>query len=456
MSSVSSKSQGAKSPKQFQLPAVLNDELRAQALYAPFRERSVNPENYDSKMKFWKDIILEFCLHRGTSTFSKYELLQTFSIGQRVPSCLDTVIGEMQRSGLIRPRLEYEYDPSNGWTGWAVLRFWKNPLHKIKNAVLSPNSAQQDHMFVHLTAMKKYCKDLQAIFENPPFSGAIFCYEELKNSIFASTKMSEDCLVLCLQTLSCQNKIGLHYRQNVDGNNNQIIHLVKIPSASHPSVIINESDIGLHNLHTTRQLLLKQLENLEFQVAENEEKARQYIKENKRLLAKTYLRKKHLLEKSHAKRSDALHNIESLMSNLDDAKHNGVILDAYKYGTKALQEILKSSNLTYDNVEEIVSDLRETIDTNSDLQEIIAKTSTSECLSTEEEDELERELKGLFADQAAASSPIIPGKAPANDSQITQPQKIEISDAELIAMLDELEVEQKTPANSFSVSEATI
>lgn len=70
-------------------------------------------------------------------------------------------------------------------------------------------------------------------------------------------------------------------------------------AASHPSVIINESDIGLHNLHTTRQLLLKQLENLEFQVAENEEKARQYIKENKRLLAKTYLRKKHLLEKSH-------------------------------------------------------------------------------------------------------------------------------------------------------------
>lgn len=154
MNSVSSKSQGAKSPKQFQLPAVLNDELRAQALYAPFRERSVNPENYDSKMKFWKDIILEFCLHRGTSTFSKYELLQTFSIGQRVPSCLDTVIGEMQRSGLIRPRLEYEYDPSNGWTGWAVLRFWKTPLHKIKNAVLSPNSGQQDHMFVHLTAMK--------------------------------------------------------------------------------------------------------------------------------------------------------------------------------------------------------------------------------------------------------------------------------------------------------------
>lgn len=49
----------------------------------------------------------------------------------------------------------------------------------------------------------------------------------------------------------------------------------------------------------TQTSLLKQLENLELDIKENEGKAHQYIKENKRQLAKTYLRKKHLMEKNH-------------------------------------------------------------------------------------------------------------------------------------------------------------
>ncbi|XP_061396251.1 charged multivesicular body protein 7 [Musca vetustissima] len=440
------------SPNKFPLPSVLRDDARVQALYGPFRERSVNPENYDSKMKFWKDTIVEFCLHKGMATFSKNELLHTFTVGQRVPSCLDTVIDEMKKNGLIRPRLEYEYDPANGWAGWAVLRLWKTPLNRIKNVILPTNTRQLGHMEY------KYCCNLQSIFEKPPYPGSIYSFEEVKNNISALLNISEDCLVLCLRTLFCQQQIGLRYRQNAnaDGNNNEMIHLIKIPSTSNSSVTVDDSDIALHNLQITRQSLLKQLEHLELQISENEEKTRQYIRENKRLLAKTYLRKRHLLEKSHVKRSDALHNIESLISNIDDAKHNGVILDAYKYGTKALQDVLKTSNLTFDNVEEVVSDMRETLDMNNDLQETIAKATPSECLSTDEEDELERELKELFGDRSAPSSTNIPDVWPTSDSRESASQKIEISDAELIAMLDGLDVEQKTPVNSFSISDANI
>lgn len=65
------------------------------------------------------------------------------------------------------------------------------------------------------------------------------------------------------------------------------------------SVEITETDHAVHNLKMTQASLLKQLENLEEDIKENEEKARQYIKENKRQLAKTYLRKKLLKEKNH-------------------------------------------------------------------------------------------------------------------------------------------------------------
>lgn len=62
---------------------------------------------------------------------------------------------------------------------------------------------------------------------------------------------------------------------------------------------ITEADHALHNLQVTQSNLLQQLEKLETDIKDNENKARQYLTDNKRMLAKTYLRKKHLLEKNH-------------------------------------------------------------------------------------------------------------------------------------------------------------
>lgn len=49
----------------------------------------------------------------------------------------------------------------------------------------------------------------------------------------------------------------------------------------------------------TQASLLNQLEALEEDIKANDAKARQYVKENKRQLAKTYLRKRRLLEQNH-------------------------------------------------------------------------------------------------------------------------------------------------------------
>lgn len=55
----------------------------------------------------------------------------------------------------------------------------------------------------------------------------------------------------------------------------------------------------MHNLEMTQASLLNQLEALEEDIKANDAKARQYVKENKRQLAKTYLRKRRLLEQNH-------------------------------------------------------------------------------------------------------------------------------------------------------------
>lgn len=148
------------------------------------------------------------------------------------------------------------------------------------------------------------------------------------------------------------------------------------------------------------------------------------------------------------KRSAALHNIELLLSNVYEAKHNGVILEAYKFGSKALQNALESSNLKYDNVDEIVSDVRETMDTYKDLQDSLANVNLNESLGSQgDEDELERELKEIMGEVDNNKSQA-DNRANNNNVSVTMPQKIEITDAELLAMLEGLEVEQKNPSSS--------
>lgn len=140
-------------------PNCWQDDSRVQVLLAPFRERSVNPENYDSKMKFWQDTIKEYCLFKGKPNFCKQELQQIYTKGQRVPCCLDSVIQEMQRQKLVRLRKEFEYDPENSWTGWAVNSLLKKPLYwgfnKIKTQLGAHDPAKTGLVeFVHLEVIR--------------------------------------------------------------------------------------------------------------------------------------------------------------------------------------------------------------------------------------------------------------------------------------------------------------
>lgn len=152
-----------KNPKssedEYPYPSCWQDDARVQVLLAPFRDRSVNPENYDSKMKFWQDTIRDYCLFKGKANFCKNELHHNFTKGVRVPCCLDLVLCEMQKEKLIRLRKDYEYDPENSWSGWAVNSFVKKPLSwgfdKIKQKLGAIDANQQSlTQFIHLEVIR--------------------------------------------------------------------------------------------------------------------------------------------------------------------------------------------------------------------------------------------------------------------------------------------------------------
>lgn len=156
----------------FKKPSCWNDKERRTALFAPFRNRCLNPEHYDNKMEFWQNLIAEYVRFQGKPTFSKLELQNVFTHDQQIPSCLDFVIQEMLNTKKIRLLADYEYDPYNTWRGWMVNEFLRKPifwgidtiktsLEQLKNTALSmignftsQNEESGNITYIHLKVMK--------------------------------------------------------------------------------------------------------------------------------------------------------------------------------------------------------------------------------------------------------------------------------------------------------------
>lgn len=143
------------------------------------------------------------------------------------------------------------------------------------------------------------------------------------------------------------------------------------------------------------------------------------------------------------RRSVALHNIESLLSSVDEAQNSGVVLDAYKIGSNTLKKVLSESGLKYDNVDEVLADVRDTLDQHREVQDVMSNSVVESAVSLDE-DQLEKELRELCGETTPSKLNPLPL---INNNQ--KPQVV-ITDEELIAMLDDLEVE------NASVSTASI
>nr|XP_016924643.1 charged multivesicular body protein 7 [Drosophila suzukii] len=422
---------------QFRFPESWKDNARMQVQFAMFRPRHLGTEDYDGKMKFWKDLIAKYLKFSGRPIFSLRDLQLQFMRGDQLPACLDTVISDMQQTKQIRSRSEFEQDPANSWSGWLVNSLVKRPLSwswsKIKQSVVGEDLEASSLLeWIHLDVLNSTCDLIteKVLSEN---SGKLLHFEAFKSLCKAQQVRihSDKDYCVCLLALNVRQIVGLEFK--VEKGQRQI-HLIKIPKNDGDDLNISQEDHAVHNLQNTQAQLLKQLEELEEDIKVNDEKARQYLKENKRQLAKTYLRKRHLLEKNHERRSLALHNIESLLCSVDEAQNSGVVLDAYKIGSNTLKKVLSDSGLKYDNVDEVLADVRDTLDQHREVQDVLS-TSVVEGAS-QEEDQLERELRELCGESSQSTfGPLI------NNNE--KPEVV-ITDEEMIAMLQDLEVEDGT------------
>uniref|UniRef100_A0A1A9WBN6 Charged multivesicular body protein 7 n=1 Tax=Glossina brevipalpis TaxID=37001 RepID=A0A1A9WBN6_9MUSC len=430
----------------FPYPTCWHDNARRQLLLSPFRERDLNPEGFDSKLKFWVDLIEKYCIYKGDASFSKSELKSRFTRNDRVPSCLDIVLSHMEKQKIVCDRRDYEFDRNSTWTGWAAYKLIKKPVlwaFEILKSNVVANKTSESHPveYVHLNVLKNFCKQLHEILKKPPFLGKVQPYEVFATDVLKVMLLSDSCIKLCTEALHYERKISLSYKRTYNENS---IYLIKVPADENElDIRITEGDLAMHNMSVIRMNLMGQLKDIEIKIEESTEKIRQYLQQNKRQMAKYQLRSKHLLERNYEKQSLALYNIEALLSSVEEAKHNNIILDAYKYGSKALHDILDASNLKYDNATEIISEVTETIETHKELEDAIGNANLN-ILASNEDDELERELAQLIKEEnSKTDSKSVP--VPSNIDTIKF-QTMPVTDELVTHMLEKLEVEQESPS----------
>ena len=82
---------------EFQFPSCWDDDIRMAALYAPPRNENLNPHDWTSKYKFWKDFIIDWATKNGQMILEIDKLKTAFLRKGKLPASLERVLVEMNR-----------------------------------------------------------------------------------------------------------------------------------------------------------------------------------------------------------------------------------------------------------------------------------------------------------------------------------------------------------------------
>lgn len=127
-------------------PACWADDARMSVLFAPFRAKSLNPVNYDSKLAFWRNLIRKYSEAKGSARITLPELRRAFQRNGKKPYALETVLFEMANAGEVKNMGAFMEAPQHTWRDWAHRSLFKVmswPVHQVRNRLWLPSKDEQ-------------------------------------------------------------------------------------------------------------------------------------------------------------------------------------------------------------------------------------------------------------------------------------------------------------------------
>lgn len=374
-----------------EMPECWEKDDRMNSLFAQFRNRSVNPQDWDSKYRFWRGMISHWCKHNMRCSFSLSDLNKAFRRNGRTPACLDVVLRELHRNQEIVPLTDFVHESPSSWGGWAINTLVKKPIlwsfTVLKNTIVEP-SVDPQMKYVQMDTVKELGDTILSTVEKNE-ENTLQTLSDLATNCVKRTKgkcMSDEDMKLALIWLRHNKKAA--FRLCPVGDDRGM--LLKLSNAGVQEV--SEVEEGLYNLEKQEEMLIKNLEMMELEKEAVVKNAKAYLANGMRQVAKSCLRKKKELERSIEKRATALQNIQIIVARVKDAHSDSQVLNSYKTGTAALKKKLDEDGLTEDSVTETMNDLSEVLEEFSEMQSVLSRSVDVY------DSELENELSELLAE----------------------------------------------------------
>ncbi|KAJ6647134.1 Charged multivesicular body protein 7 [Pseudolycoriella hygida] len=399
-------------PLDFYPDCWVKDEERMDVLFNPFRPKNVNPINYESKMKFWKQLIVKYCNEKGSASASESELKNAFIRNGRKPLCLSTVLEDMRNNHEIEYLHKFMVPAQHSWKDWAVDVMVKKPAswgwNLVKDRIFAKNSQTEEMSnFVVLESVKKHAEALQI--------------HNIRNEVLVLDDVISKSHEIGLSAEGVEYTLHfLKRNQQVDTAvidvNDEATTVVKFAKLD-SKTSITDSDKAMFNLNRMEQILTKRTETLESQIQQMDEKIRMFVREKNREMAKSYLKRKKMVIIDLEKQLAQLQHISTLKSNIENAKYNAGVIETYKMGAKALKDVYEESGLNVDKVENVMNDVQDVIDDHDEIQNIVGAVNISNANEVDDL-ELEQELQDLMNDDRND-----------NDSGLVQPNRTNPDDS---------------------------
>lgn len=396
-----------------------------------FRPRAANPEGYDAKMSFWKRNIASWSTACSVLSFSVADVRQAFARDGIQPddACIRRVLSNMLAAEDIRtrPQVEQTLSQRAGWSSWSVvsrgLGLVTKPLSWGWSYLRSSGGSEDDadviadseQVFVHMSGLTEAADRLYR--EVTRSQKPIRRFSELADAA-AGKQVSDSDMELILLQLQSERKACVI----VDCGT----RLVKMGD----DVSFSPLELGLYRLESAKELIEKDIRQIESEMNSLKEGARQALRQNNRSQASQMLRRKKRLEHLLVNKESQVDNIVVLMQQMSDSDSNVMVMQCFQQAADVLKKIqsVDPSDLdqTLLDVEDVVhaatslqSDISRTIEPfvdldsglEQELDEILNSPEKGAGAKTDEVDELMARLEKLRSPEKE-SKPTEPARRP--------------------------------------------
>ncbi|EAT36162.1 AAEL011747-PA [Aedes aegypti] len=439
-------------------PESWRDDSRMGVLLSEFRTRAVNPENYDSKMRFWKELIVRYSEYKGSGSVSISELKRVFRRKGTSPYCLKLVFEDMMKDGQLQAKNEFFRAPQESWGGWAMDVLVKRPLGwgfgVVKDRIVG-SELDESAEFVCTDVIRSQSEMLEKLILNENKINVLLS----KNALLELVKdlnIKSDGLDLVLHHLYCRQRLVIEKLPSKIEHEKTILLKFAAPGAQ--AQAITDIERSIYNLEQTEHDLMKVIDKLEQNIVDSMAVVKENLREGKKQLAKSNLRKKHMLEKNLEKKMNVLDNVQSMMARIHDSQSDRHVIDAYKIGSSALKKAFAETGITLDSVDDTLAEMKEIMEQQDEMQTMIGAPQNADV----DDLELEQELSDLLdmnlaanhvavaPTPAAPSLPTVPGAGPPSGGQPTMAQLNDF-DREIEKRLAALRTDAPSPPSDTSI-----